>query len=546
MSAYSKETTSQNAGNFSHQWAISKPQTESHGGIVAAQHFEAAQVGADILARGGNAMDAAVATAVALSVVEPWLSGLGGGGFLLHATSDGEVDTLDFNMRAPLATDLSDYPLTGGEGGDWFNWPSVEGDRNLIGPMSIGVPGTVAGLAAGLERYGTLSWAEVTAPSVELAERGMRVDWFADLVFAVDTPGLTRTEAARALFLDPMRRKTDAKDPTVRHLAMPYKAAMLRRLADAGPQDFYTGEIAAKLISDMETAGSKLSADDLAKYSPNWASSLNAAYRDRQIHTIPGLSGGPSLLSALSTLEPIDMAQTSEAEFATYHADAIRAAYEIRLQQMGHAAAAQDCTSHVSVVDHSGNMVSLTNTLLSRFGSKIVAPSLELVMNNAMMWFDPRPGQPNSIAPGAAPLANMTPVVTTRNGKPDIAIGAAGGRQIFPALVQLLSRLIDRGDSPEAAFHAPRIDASSPLIIVNRAAPPNTASAVAAHHAVQISEDSLYPVLFAIPSMVQAGHGDAPNLGAVHPNNPWTAACSEGDRKTGNKVGQASGVGGRK
>ncbi|MEP3276143.1 MAG: gamma-glutamyltransferase [Stappiaceae bacterium] len=513
----------------SHQtWAVSKQQVESHGGIVAAQHHEAAQIGADVLSAGGNAMDAAVAAALALSIVEPWLSGLGGGGFLLHADARGKVATLDFNMRAPGATDLADYPLVGGEGGDWFNWPSVEGNRNLIGPMSICVPGAVSGLAEGLEQYGSISWADALAPSIDLAERGMRVDWFAELAFAIDTPDLSKETHAAALFLNPAARLPDPEDPTARLLPMPVKAKMLRHLAEYGARDFYEGETADLLISDMQAAGSKMAAADLAGYNPVWSGSTSGVYRDREIHTIPGLSGGPSLLETLAQLSNYELAGTDEATFASRHADAIRAAYENRLTSLGHAAAAQDCTSHLSVIDKAGNMVSLTNTLLSRFGSKVVSPSLGLTMNNGMMWFDPRPGQPNSIAPAAAPLANMAPVITLRDGKPDIAIGAAGGRQIFPAIAQLLSRLIDRGDTPEEAFHAPRIDASSPTILVNRKATRDTATAISTNHAVQITEDSLYPVQFAIPSLVQAGHGGMPNIGMVHPNNPWTAVRTEG------------------
>lgn len=512
----------------SHQlWSISKPQVESHGGIVAAQHFEAAQIGADILSAGGNAMDAAVATAVALSIVEPWLSGLGGGGFLLHASSDGTVDALDFNMRAPVATTPDTYPITGSDGGDWFNWPSVEEDRNLIGPLSICVPGAVAGLAEALKTYGTLSWAEVTGPAITLAERGMRIDWFAELVFAVDRPGLSSSAAAADLFLNPTRRQPDPTDPTARFLPMPGQAAMLKQLAEAGPSDFYTGDIARTLIRDLTKAGCPMSLQDLASYRPVWSKPAVATYRNREVHTMGGLSGGPSLLRVLAELVDAEPGTASEASFATLHATAIRNAYEHRLKHMGHAAATEDCTSHLSVIDRDGNMVSLTNTLLSRFGSKVVAPSLDLVMNNGMMWFDPRPGQPNSIAAGATPLANMSPVITTQDGRPDIAIGAAGGRQIFPAIAQILSRLIDRQETPEVALHAPRIDASTPLIVINRAASMDTAAAVAAHHAVQISEDSLYPVQFAIPSMVQAGRDGAPNIGAVHPTNPWTAARAE-------------------
>lgn len=510
---------------LAHQtWAITKPQVESAGGIVAAQHPDAAQVGADVLSAGGNAMDAAVATAIALSVVEPWLSGLGGGGFLLHASPDGTVDSLDFNLRAPAATDPADYPLSGGVGGDWFNWPSVQGDRNLIGPMSICVPGAVAGLASALERYGTISWADALAPAINLAERGMRVDWFARLAFAIDTPGLSLDATAAALFLNSDARVPDPSDPTAQLLPMPMKAQMLRGLAKNGARDFYEGHIAAQLVSDLQTAGSKITASDLAGYEPVWRRPTKSSYRDRTIYTIPGLSGGPSLLAALDTLKSQTMNTQTEAAFSAAHANAIRTAYELRLKTMGHSAAAQDCTSHLSVIDGSGAMVSLTNTLLSRFGSKVVAPSLGLLLNNGMMWFDPRPDHPNSIASGAIPLANMSPVITTRDGHPDIAIGAAGGRQIFPAIVQLLSRIIDLGETPEMALHAPRIDASTPTILVNRAAPPDTASAIAANHPVQITEDSLYPVQFAIPILVQAGRNGSPNIGAVHPNNPWTAA----------------------
>jgi len=512
----------------SHQtWEITKPQVTSSGGIVAAQNYEAAQIGADILAAGGNAMDAAVATAIALSIVEPWLSGLGGGGFLLHATSQGEIDTLNFNMRAPLAIDSSDYPLAGGDGGDWFNWPLIEGDRNLIGAMSICVPGAVAGFAAGLERYGSISWAEALAPSIKLAQRGMRVDWFAELAFAIDAPGLSTDANAAALFLDAKRRQPDLTDPTALLLPMPEKAKMLQGLAERGARDFYEGLIADQLISDMQAAGSKMSHKDLIDYQVTWASSTSGAYRDRIIHTIPGLSGGPSLLSTFEELMSRDLSGLEEENFAAAHADAIRNAYEKRLKNLGHAAAAQDCTSHLSVIDKAGNMVSLTNTLLSRFGSKVVSPTLGMTMNNGMMWFDPRPGQPNSIAPGAAPLANMAPVITTKNGKPDIAIGAAGGRQIFPAIAQLLSRIIDKNETPETAFHSPRIDASTPTILVDRKASHATATAISINHPVQITEDSLYPVQFAIPSLVQAGRDGMLNVGMVHPNNPWSAARSE-------------------
>ena len=509
-----------------HAWVVTKSQVHSSGGIVAAQHEEAARVGADILSQGGNAMDAAVATALALSVVEPWLSGVGGGGFLLHASAQGAIDTLDFNLRAPQGVDIADYPVVGDSGGDWFNWPSVKDDRNLIGPMSVCVPGAVAGLAEALSRYGTLSWESVLAPAIALAERGMCVDWFAELAFAIDRPGLSTQPAAVDLFLNTSRRVANVNNPASRLLPMPAKASMLKRLAQYGPREFYEGQIAATLVANLKKGGSKMSASDLADYQPQWQASAYTNYRDRQIHTMDGLSGGPSLLKAFDDLSHEDMASASAANAALNYATAIRSAYEVRLREMGHAAAGGDCTSHLSVVDAKGNMVSLTNTLLSRFGSKVVDPDLGILLNNGMMWFDPRPGQPNSISKGAKPLSNMSPVITTLNGKPDIAIGAAGGRQIFPAVLQVLSSLIDGKLTPQEALHLPRIDASTSTILVNRKAALDTASAISTRHPVLITEDALYPVQFAIPSMVQAGQDGAPNVGAVHPNSPWSAAVA--------------------
>ncbi|MBT8152717.1 gamma-glutamyltransferase [Epibacterium ulvae] len=505
-------------------WSLHKPQVTGANGLVAAQHREAAEVGAQILSQGGNAMDAAVAATLVLSVVEPWLSGIGGGGFLLHASATGDVDALDFNLLSPHALDPADYPLADGTDGDWFDWPMVEGNRNLIGGGSICTPGAVAGLAAGLERFGTLSWAEVLAPAIEIAMRGMIVDWFADLAFAVDRPNLLQNTAAANLFLNPSALCTHPKTAAAKLLPMPKKAATLRRLAERGARDFYEGETAKLILEDLSAAGSCLTAKDFQDYQVTWHKPTQQTYRDRDICVIPGLSGGPSLLRALRDLSEHDIGTLPEAQKASAYAQACRGAYEYRLKHLGHAAAGEDCTSHLSVIDKAGNMVSLTNTLLSRFGSKVVLPQSEIVMNNGMMWFDPRPDQPNSITPGAKPLANMSPVIALQNGKPEIALGAAGGRQIFPSVLQILSFLIDDGDTPETALHRPRIDASTATILVDRQSPPDVATAISEHYAVQLTDNTVYPVQFAIPSLVQADSKSARAAAAAHPMSPWAAA----------------------
>ena len=512
-------------------WDIHKKQVCSRAGLVAAQHFEAAQAGAKVLEQGGNAMDAAVVTSLVLSVVEPWLSGIGGGGFLLHGDgASGEIAALDFNIRAPRHLDPADYALSGGRAGDWFNWPAVIEDRNLIGYPSICVPGAIAGFAAALKRFGTLAWADALAPAIAVAERGIEIDWYTALCIAIDHAGLAAFPASAEIFLDAGSPPKAPANGEKRYRPMMHKAALLRRLAKAGAGDFYTGEIAGMLLADLAEGGSKIGAQDLADYEPRWMTPLSGSYRGWGVHAVPGLSGGPSLMTALDLLsDTLRPGPRPDAAAALCYAQAIREAYRVRLTSMGHAATKQaDCTSHVSVVDAKGNMVSLTNTLLSRFGSKVVMPRCGMLMNNGMMWFDPRPGVPNAIAPGAQPLANMCPLLLTRGRRPAMAIGAAGGRQIFPALTQLLSYVLDYGMTLEEAFHHPRIDGSAATIKVNRAAAPDVAAAVAAEFPVEMTTDTLYPVNFAIPSAVIRDRDTATNCGMAHPTNPWAFVAVEG------------------
>jgi gamma-glutamyltranspeptidase/glutathione hydrolase len=192
---------------------------------------------------------------------------------------------------------------------------------------------------------------------------------------------------------------------------------------------------------------------------------------------------------------------------------------------MGHAANPQvGCTTHLSVVDASGNMVSLTNTLLSRFGSKIVLPQAGILMNNGIMWFDPRPGQPNFMAPGTKPLANMCPLIVRRAGGPSLAMGAAGGRTIFPTLLQILSYVVDYGMTLEDAFHMPRIDASTPTIRVNTRAENSVVARIGSRYPVEIVEDTLYPTNFAVPSAVLRWPNGT-NTGMAHHTSPWAGVA---------------------
>ena len=505
-------------------WTPVKRAVRARGGLVTAQHPAAARAGADVLARGGNAVDAAVTAALVLSVVEPWLSGLGGGGFLLRATADGAAQALDFNMVSGSGAVPEAYPLIAGRGGDWFDWPAVEGERNLTGGTSICVPGAVAGLAVALERFGTLSWPQALAPAIAEAEAGLPVDWFTQLCIGIDAPNLMRDAAAAALFLPggcPPRLPEGGREARV---PWPAKAATLRRLAEAGARDFYEGALAAALAADLAALGAPVTADDLAAFRPRWLDPLEGCYRGVGVLALPGLSGGPAFLAAMGALETaLSPAAVPDAAAYAAFADTIRDAYAVRLTEAGHAAAGGDCTSHVNAVDASGTVVSLTNTLLSRFGAKVVGPRTGLPLNNGMMWFDPRPGTPNGIAPNRRPLANMCPLVLTRDGRPWLTMGAAGGRQIVPALVQLAAFQIDFGMDAEAAAHQPRIDASAPCIRIDRRCPEATAGLIGRRHPVEVVDDTLYPVQFALPGMIRIEDGIA--TGVVHPNHPWSAAA---------------------
>lgn len=507
-------------------FTIRKPAVHSRHGLVAAQNRHAAEAGAAVLAKGGNAMDAAVVTALVLSIVEPWLSGIGGGGFLLHADgTSGQVSTLDFNVTAARALDPADYPLSRAKTGNWFDWPTVEGEKNVSGYTSMCVPGAVAGLAEALARFGTLSFEEALQPAIAHAEQGLEVDWFTSLSLAVEAAALAHYPASAALFLDNGRAPGAGAPGNPVYRPMPEKAKLLRRLAKAGARDFYEGGVARLLLTDLAEGGSAIDAGDLAAYHPVWQEAATGCYRDLEIHAIPGLSGGPTFLDACARLSSHDLsAAMPMADAALAYATAIRDAYELRLTTMGHAATPEaGCTSHLSVVDAKGTMVSLTNTLLSRFGSKVVLPRSGILMNNGVMWFDPRPGQPNSIKGGVKPLANMCPLIVKQGGRPTLAIGAAGGRTIFPTVLQIISYMADRGLSLEEAFHLPRIDASTPTIRINAKADRAVPATVGTRYPVEIVEDTLYPVNFAVPSAVKRETGI--NIGMAHPTSPWAAVA---------------------
>ncbi len=507
-------------------WQISKPVARSPRGVVAAQNWRAAQVGAEILEAGGNAVDAAVATACALAVAEPWMSGLGGCGYMVvHSAAAQSVQVVDFGTVAPRALDPAAYPLSSEAGADHdlFGWPGVEGAGNVRGPLSLGVPGSVAGFALALARFGSLPWTEVLAPAIALAEQGHVVDWWTTLMVARDAAALRENPAAAAVYL-PEGLPPVATEIGKLKLDLGGLTATLRRLAEAGPEDFYRGAIAEALVVDVAALGGVLSAEDLADYEARVVAPRTARRGEARIHLPPGLTAGPSFAEALDALGPIAAGAPGPGAFAAY-ARALTEAFRRRLAEIGHDGdlAGQACTTHISVADAEGNLVALTNTLLSPFGAKVVSPGTGVLLNNGIMWFDPRPGRPNAIAPGKRPLCNMCPLIATRDGGPWFALGGSGGRRILPAVFQVASFLIDGGLPLEAAVRQPRINVDGgPEVEVDPRLGDAVAKAIAEALPIRLVEAVLTPNHYANP--VIALRDGAACEGAVQLSSPVAAA----------------------
>ena len=513
-------------------WNVRKPIAQTRGGIVATQNRVAGEAGAKILAAGGNAVDAAVTTGFSLAAVEPWNSGLGGVGFMLvYLAKENRVEVVDFGPVSPRGLDPGAYPLTGGYTSDLFTWPTVKDDRNVHGPMSIAVPGHVDGLGLALEKFGTLKFADVMRPAIALADKGIAVDWFLTLKAATMARDIARYPTTRDIWLPAGFPPVTAPGAPLGRLVLKGLASTMRRLADAGRRDFYEGEVAASIAHDLQSMGGNLALEDLRSYRARIVKPLETEYRGSQLALAPGLTAGPTLQRALAKLHETKFQPGGpHADAFLAYARILRDGYAERLSTMGETSDHRDpsTTTHLNVVDRHGNMVALTQTLLSVFGSKVVLPTSGVLMNNGIMWFDPRPGSPNSLAPSKRPLTNMCPMIARHNGKAWFAIGASGGRKILPAVYQIASFLIDHGMTLEDAFHQPRIDASGGENVgVDPRLPAEVRSALAERFPVTETELVVYPTHFACPSAVLRDRNGGMHFGVSDVMSPWSGAVAE-------------------
>jgi len=518
--------------HLTQNWDIRKPPAASPGGIVASQSATAARAGAEVLKAGGSAVDAVVATAFALAAVEPWNSGLGGIGFMVvHQAGADRAEIVDFGPVAPHALDPASFPLTGEMRTELFTWPQVVGDRNMHGPLSFAIPSAVRGYALAVERFGRLPWRELVKPAIPLAREGLPVDWFTTVKVASAAADLRRYEESRRVWLPDSLPPVCPPDSDSMSLPLGRLAKTLERLAEAGPADFYEGEIARSIVADARAGGGVLSDEDLAGCQARIVPPLEIPYRGVMFQTTPGMTAGPTLSGILRTLAGRKFAGRPDAPFFEALADALRKAYAERLDTMGDVeSGSRTSTTHITAADRHGSIAALTTTLLSSFGSRYVLPGTGILMNNGVMWFDPRPGRPNSIGPGKRALTNMCPVVVARDGLPWFGIGASGGRRILGAVLQLAAFVVDFGMDPEAAAHHPRIDVSgSDRFAIDRRLPAEIIERLSKQPGATLVEHTVFPSRFACPNLVLRG-ADATNHGISDVMSPWSAAVAEPDR----------------
>ncbi len=515
--------------HLTQHWSVTKPAATGRRGMVVSQSRDAALAGTAILDAGGNAIDAAVAAALALAVVEPWNSGLGGVGFaLVHRAGEAAAQTVDFGPVAPLGLRPDIFRLTGRMKQDLFAWPEVEDDANIHGPLSFVIPSAVAGYAHMHGRWGVLPLRDVIAPAIALARRGLSQDWFTTIKIANSASVLRRYPSSAAYYLPDGLPPVAPYQGTPGFLPLGALPDTLERLAHAGLRDFYEGDVATSLVADFTALGSVLTAADLARCEARIVPAKELGWEGRTVQFAGGLTAGPTLARVLTAMHDTPRGPAPDAAWFAALAQAMKAAYAERLDTLGESEpkAAESCTTHLTVCDEAGSMVAMTTTLLSSMGSRVVLPGSGVLMNNGVMWFDPRPGQPNSAAPGKRPLTNMCPVIVREGDEPVLAAGASGGRRILAAVLQTLAFAGDFDMDAEEAAHHPRIDVSDPgFVNADQRLPPDVLDALRAGGPVEVVEHGVLPVNFACPNFILQKDGLRTGMSDVM--SPWSAAIAQ-------------------
>jgi len=475
--------------------AAPEPLRARHGMVTSTSPI-ASRIGVDIMRRGGNAVDAAVAVALALAVTWPSAGYIGGGGFMLVRKADGTAEAIDYRERAPLASTRDMYLDASG---DVIKGASTEGYK------AVGVPGTIAGLVLAHKRYGSLKWAELVEPARKLAAEGFRISYYLarSLRNKTTIQKLQPFAESRRVF------QRDGKFYEMGDLfVQPDLAATLTRIK-ADPSDFYTGETAKRIVADMRAHGGLVTMNDLKTYTPAIRKPLRTTYRGNEIITMPTpSSGGVALIEMLNMLEPMDLKSMGwhSSKYTHTIVEVMRRAFADRAQYLGdtdfvkvpvnglisrkyaeeraktidptRATSSKELaagdpapyesfeTTHFTIVDDAGNVVTNTYTLNDLFGSGVTAKGTGVLLNDEMDDFTSKPGVPNiyqliqgeanAIQSRKRPLSSMTPTIVTRDGKVVLAIGSPGGPTIINTVLQVLLNVLDFDMDVQQAISAPR------------------------------------------------------------------------------------------
>ncbi|HTO59447.1 MAG TPA: gamma-glutamyltransferase [Pseudomonadales bacterium] len=463
--------------------------------MVASEHALASAAGVEILQRGGNAVDAAMATALAVCVVNSSSCGLGGGGFMLaYFPGTHRAVALDYRERAPAAATPDMFVRDG----------KAVPTLSRAGGLAIAVPGETAGIAYAVRHYGRLPLATVMQPAIRLARDGFPIGEHLAVEIARGHDAIAAQPALAALLLHADGSPRQAGE-MMQFAAL---AQTLARIADEGPQAFYRGSVAADIVDATRAAGGILTLDDLAGYRPVERRVLRGRYRGDEVLTMPPpSSGGGVLLEILNIIAHDDLGALGARSPTTLHllAEAMKHAFADRAEVYGdpdfvhvpllqllspryaetvresisarttfdrdfygNAEPSRDAgTSHLSVVDGAGNAVAVTTTINTGFGSLVVAPQSGVMLNNEMDDFAAQPGAPNifgligaaanAVAPRKRPLSSMTPTIVIKDGRPILVAGGSGGPLIITATLQTLLNVVDFDLDATAAVAAPRI-----------------------------------------------------------------------------------------
>lgn len=469
------------------EWRVEKQPATGSSGMVVTNHPLGSIAGAEMISAGGNAIDAAIASLFALTVVEPMMVGIFGAGMSTIRLASGEHHFINNYTVAPAAATPDMYrPVSD----TWPDYQKVQGGLNDVGVMATGVPGTLLGWHETLSAHGTMSLADVMQPAIRFAEQGFRATRYLCEIIAKYQDDIARfPETARTWMPDgkPLTPGTRVFQPAY--------AETLKLVATGGPDVLYGGELGRAAVEYIQSEGGVITIDDLESYTTMNADVVRGTYRGFDIvGPPPPTAGGVHVIEMLNILEAWDVASLGFGTADGMHLmiEVLKLGFEDRRRFTGDPAfvdvpvamlidkgfaadrgaridlakagqvetgwsSDSNNTTHMSAADRDGNVIAATHTIHSAFGSKATVPGTGMLLNNTMNIFDPHPGMANSIAPGKRVTSSMSPIIVERNGKPVFCVGLVGGMRIFPSALQAIVNFIDHGMAPQEAVEAPRI-----------------------------------------------------------------------------------------